>query len=119
LVKLAVSIGNLTNVDESLVLGQHLEELEGDIAEWSGGLESLVKLLDLLGSDSLVLSEESEGLAVGEELLKIFDILENVVELALSGGVSEKNTGVSAFDSIFLAWWLVVWGRLDLLDVAN
>ena len=72
----------MTDVDQSLVLGQDLKELESHITEWGGIFECLVQLNDFLGSHTLVLGEESEALAVGEELLKILDVLVHVVELS-------------------------------------
>ena len=62
LVQLLVPGGNMIDVDQSLVLGQHLQELDGQLVEVSEASQSLVKGLDFSSSYTLVLSEESERL---------------------------------------------------------
>ena len=32
---------------------------------------------------------------------------------------SEENGGISSLNSVVLSWWLVIWGRLNLLNITN
>ena len=81
LIKLTVSIGNLTNVYKSLILCQNLKELESDFTEWSCLSKGIIKLSNFLGTNSLILCEKTELFAVDVEFLKIFDVLENSIKL--------------------------------------
>ena len=119
LVKLAVSVGNVSNVYKSLVLSQNFKEFQGHITEWSSLLKAFIEQQDFLLSYSLVLGEETESLTVGEEFLEVLDIFENVVECRHLGGLGEKNSSVPSFNGIFSAWWLMIWGRVNLFDVSK
>ena len=62
LVELGVLLSDHVKSVEALVLGEDGEELEGSFGEWSGLLEGLVELADLVGADTTVLGEEAEHL---------------------------------------------------------
>lgn len=108
LVELGVLVGDVVEAVETLVLVQHLDESLGGSADTSNFLEDLVELSNLLRSDALVLSEESEHVAVLVDLLEVVHILVDVVEVAVHGGSGEEYAGVTALNGVFLGGRLVV-----------
>ena len=119
LIKLGVFLTNGLDEGESLVFGQNLEELNGKWVEIGDALQSLVELGDFLHTDSCVLGEKLETLRVVVEALDVGHILVDGVEGFLLGGGGEENGGISSLDGVLLGWGLVVWGRVDLLNVSN
>ena len=108
LVELGVLVRDAVEAVETLVLVQHLDESLSGSADTSNFLKDLVELSNLLRSDALVLSEESEHLAVLVDLLEVAHILEDVVEVAVHGGSGEEYAGVTAINGVFLGGRLVV-----------
>ena len=108
LVELGVLVGDAVEAVETLVLVQHLNESLGGSADTSNFLKDHVELSNLLRSDALVLSEESEHFAVLVDLLEVAHILEDVVEVAVHGGSGEEYAGVTAINGVFLGGRLVV-----------
>ena len=53
------------------------------------------------------------------ELTEVNHVFVDVEESGVVGSGGEKNTGIATFNSVLLAWRLVVGGGVDNLDVAN
>ena len=119
LVQLGVLLRDLTDEDKTLVFGKDLKEGKGGSTEWSGLLKSTVKLCNFFGTDSCVLSEHTEGLAVRVKSTQVLHVFEHVVEMAILGCSGEKNASIAPFNCIFLAWSFIVWSRLNLLDITD
>jgi len=119
LVELGVLGGNEVQVGESLVLGEDLDELDGEGVEIGKRLQSLVELLDFLGANACVLRELLERLRVLVQLLEVGEVLVDRVQSLLLRGGREEHSGVPALNSVVLGGGLVVGGRLNLLHVSN
>lgn len=119
LVQLLVPIGNTTNIGESLVLGQNLEEFHGKRLEISNRAQSLVEKSDFLSTDTSVLSELFESLRVLVQRLKVNNILINGEKGTFGGSRREEDGGISTLNSVFLGWWLIIRGGFDNLNITN
>lgn len=108
LVKLLVLLTNVLNEDETLVLGQHGQEVMSDIVEGSGLPKGLVKKSDFLNADTSVLGELTEDLGVSVELGQVHHILIDLEEGVVLGGSCEEHVGVATLDSVLVAGSLVV-----------
>ena len=118
-VQLNVPLRDLANEYETFVLGQHGQEVHRDGVELSSLLEDAVEVLDFLFADTTVLGEEFEVFGVLVELTEVNHVFVDVEESGVVGSGGEKNTGIATFNSVLLAWRLVVGGGVDNLDVAN
>jgi len=119
LVEFLVLLGDFLQVDQTLVLGEDGQEVESNVAELGSLAEGFVQLLDFFAADTTVLGEESELFAVRVEFCQVHHILVDGEESLLLGGSREENGSVTAFDGVLHAGWLVIWGRVALLDVTN
>ena len=119
LVQLAVLLGDLVELAETLVLGEDSQELVSDFAECSSLCEGLIELADFFGANTAILGKEAEHLRVLVDSLQeahVLEALEKIIVLRSSG---EKDTSVAASNSILLVRRLVVVGRVNPLDVTN
>lgn len=87
--------------------------------EISDTTESLVEEADLLNSNTSVLSEQLERFGVLIKTLDVSNIFIDGVKSLLLRSTGEENGGISALDGIFLGWWLVIRGRVDLLNITD
>jgi hypothetical protein len=60
-----------------------------------------------------------ERFTVFEKSLDVNDIFVNIEKGSLGRGSSEKNFSISSGNGIILEWWLVTFGRLNLLNITN
>jgi len=87
--------------------------------EISDTTESLVEEADLLNSNTSVLSEQLERFGVLIKTLDVSNIFIDGVKSLLLRSTGEENGGISALDGVFLGWWLVIGGRVDLLNITD
>lgn len=78
-----------------------------------------VEFIDLLLANTTILSEQEEIFRVFVEFSKVSHVLVHVVEMFFHRGSSEEDTSVAAFNSVFLAWWLVIWHALYDLNITD
>jgi len=119
LVQLGVLGANLFDVEKTLVLSENGQEMESSLTERSSFSEGLVELIDFFGSDATILGEETEGIAVTVQFMKVLRVFVHSEEGIVLGGSGEQNARVAALNGIFLRGWLVVGSRLDLTDVSK
>lgn len=74
-------------------------------------------MLDLFRADTSVLSEELERLGVIIQSFDVGDVFVDGVESLSLRSTGEEDGSVSTLDGVLLGRRLVVWGRLDLLNV--
>ena len=91
LVKLLVSVSDISDESQSLVFGQNFKELDSQWVEIANAAESLVELMDFFVSNTSVLSEKLEGLRVLIKTSNILHIFIDGVEGLLLGSTSEEN----------------------------
>ena len=118
LVKLGVLLGDLLDVHEALVLGEDLDEADGDLVEVASLLKANVEGADLLNTDTGVQSEHLEALRVLVKLAQEFHVFVHIVEGAVLRCSCKENCCVSAWDGVFLGRGLVVGSRLNPLDIS-
>jgi hypothetical protein len=118
-VELNIFISNNTNLTKSLVVGQDLQEFDSQRVEISEFLKSNVHLAHLSFTNTSVLCELLERFTVFEKSLDVNDIFVNIEKGSLGRGSSEKNFSISSGNGIILEWWLVTFGRLNLLNITN
>ena len=87
--------------------------------EISDTTESLVEEADLLNSNTSVLSEQLERFGVLIKTLDVSNIFIDGVKSLLLRSTGEEDGGISALDGVFLGWWLVIGGRVDLLNITD
>ena len=87
--------------------------------EISDTAESLVEEADLLNSNTSVLSEQLERFGVLIKALDVSNIFIDGVKSLLLRSTGEEDGGISALDGVFLGWWLVIGGRVDLLNITD
>lgn len=119
LVQLLVFAGDVLDVDQTLVLSQHGQEVHGAGVEWGDGFEGLVKFTDFFQADTAVFGELSEHLGVGVEFGKVHHVLVHVEESGLLGGSGEQNVGVATFDGVFIGRCFVVWGGINSSNITK
>ena len=113
LVELLVLASDFFNVDETLVLSKHLQEVHGALMERCDGGEHLIQLADLLQSNTTILREVTEHLRVSVKIGQVHHILVHIIQRLFLGGSREKHVSVSALNGVFIAGCLVVWGALN------
>mmetsp|Transcript_95619 Transcript_95619/g.131494 ORF Transcript_95619/g.131494 Transcript_95619/m.131494 type:complete len:253 (-) Transcript_95619:7-765(-) len=119
LIQLFVLLSDLVDVDKSLVLSEYLKEPEGNTVERSSLGQSIVKLLDFLGANTLVLSELSERFGVLVDLRKILHILVHVVESLILRSSGEEHVRVATLNGVFHGRRHVTRSRINLLDITE
>ena len=105
-----------------MILNYNLKDLQEFDSQWMEGsntLKSLIELSHFLGTDTSVLSEHTEGLAVRVKSTQVLHVFEHVVEMAILGCSGEKNASIAPLNCIFLARSFIVWSRLNLFDITD
>lgn len=119
LVKLGVLLSDLLDEHQALVLGEDLNEADGNFVEVAGLTQTCVEGADLLATDTGILGEHLETFAVSVDLSKEFHVFEDVVKGTVLGGGGEKDGCVAAWNGVLLRGGLVVGSRLNLLDITK
>lgn len=102
LVQFSVLGANLLDVNETLVFSKDSQEVDCGIAERSSLSEGLVEQSHFFGTDTAILSEEAERLAMTIELLQVHHILVYVEEGVVLGGSGEENACIATLDRVLL-----------------
>ena len=74
---------------------------------------------NFLSTDTCILCEQTEGLAVGVKSKQVLHVFENVVEMAILGSSGEENTSIAPFNCVFFAGSLIVRCRFNHLNITH
>ena len=102
LVKLSVLGANLLKINETLVLCKNSQEVDCGFAERSSLSEGLVEQSDFFGTDTAILSEETERLTMTVEFLQVHHVFVYIKERVFLRSSGEEDACVATFDRIFL-----------------
>lgn len=116
LVQLLIALGDRVQETQSLGFSQDLQEFDGQWVEGTQVVKNLIQLNNFSSTNTSVLSEKMEGLTFIVNFLEVHDIFINIKESSLLRGRSEKYCSISTFNSVFLHWWLMIWGALYNID---